>query len=47
MDSTTENDYFELEPYDQYRPQEVYKFFIKIVLKGTERQNLNESKELA
>lgn len=23
MDTTTENDYFELEPYDQYKPQEV------------------------
>ncbi len=23
MDSTTENDYFELEPFDQYKPQEV------------------------
>lgn len=32
MDSTTENDYFELEPFDQYKPQEVkinfhYSFF--------------------
>jgi hypothetical protein len=23
MDSTADNDYFELEPYDQYKPQEV------------------------
>lgn len=23
MDSTTENDYFELEPFDQYKPAEV------------------------
>lgn len=36
MDSTTENDYFELEPFDQYKPPEVFVtyfflFLIKIV----------------
>jgi hypothetical protein len=28
MDTTADNDYFELEPYDQYRPQEVNNFKI-------------------
>jgi len=28
MDTTNDNDYFELEPYDQYKPQEVnFKIF--------------------
>jgi len=30
MDSTTDNDYFELEPYDQYKPQEVRNFIFSL-----------------
>lgn len=34
MDTTNDNDYFELEPYDQYKPQEVkyilFNFYKKI-----------------
>ena len=46
MDSTTENDYFELEPLDQYKPHEVRQNFNNQSNKQTKLKKLLKVEQL-